>query len=91
MNKNTTPKRAVPVLFEVPRTSVICVLALTTLILIALFGLDQLKLVLALVAGAILFSFVMDAITSVLVRIICDVARGIGRGLGYIIAAFRDC
>ncbi len=91
MNKNTTSKETVPELFEVPRMFAICVLALTTLILIALFGLDQLKLVLALVAGAILFSFVMDAIASVLVRIMCDVARGIGRGLGYIIAAFRDC
>ena len=91
MNKNITRKEALPELFEVPRTFVICVLALTTVILISLFGLDHLKLVLALVAGAILFTFAMDAIGSVLVRIICDVARGIGRGLGYIVGAFRDC
>src|SRR2546423_9274153 len=56
MNKNITREEALPELFEVPRTFVICVLALTTVILISLFGLDHLKLVLALVAGAILFT-----------------------------------
>ena len=89
MNKNTTHKESVPELFEVPRTIVICALALTALILILFFGLDHLDLVVAVVTGALLFSFVMDSFASLLVRIFGDVARGIGRSLGYIIVALR--
>ncbi len=77
-------------LFELPRTIVICVLAMTTLSLMAMFGLVQFKLVLGLVAGVILFAFAMDSVASFLVRIMCDLARETGRGLGCLVAAFQD-
>jgi hypothetical protein len=90
MNKNTPHKEPVPELFEVSAKFVIGVLAATTLVLICLFGLDHLKLVFGVVGGALLISFAMDGIASALVGIFCDAARGVGRGLGYIVGVVRN-
>ena len=90
MKRNTLGNEPVPELFEVSCKFAAGVLAAATLVLICLFGLDQLKLVFGVVGGALLFSFAMNGIVSGLIGIFCGAARGIGRGLGYVVGALHD-
>jgi hypothetical protein len=90
MKRNTLRNEPVPELFEISGRFTVGVLAAVTLVLICLFGLGHSKLALGVIVAALLFSFAMDGVAGALVGIFCDAARGIGRGLGYIVGALRD-